>query len=73
MKNKPKQITKPNSQSNTILINEIGKKNQLKKREREWVNCVNLSNSWPVSWNEDNTIKNKSNVQGHVTRIMRPI
>jgi len=34
MKNKPKQITKPNSQSNTILINEIGKKNQLKKREK---------------------------------------
>ena len=26
---------KPNSQLNTILIDEIGKKNQLKKREKK--------------------------------------
>jgi hypothetical protein len=31
MKNKPKQIMKSNSQSNTILIDEIEKKSQLKK------------------------------------------
>jgi hypothetical protein len=35
MKNKLKQVMKPNSQSNTILIDEIGKKNQLKKRGRK--------------------------------------
>jgi len=35
MKNKPKQIMKSNSQSNTILINEIIKKiNQLKKERK---------------------------------------
>jgi flagellar biosynthesis GTPase FlhF len=32
MKNKLKQVMKPNSQSNTILIDEIGKKSQLKKK-----------------------------------------
>jgi len=34
MKNKLKQIIKSNSQSNTILIDEI-KKNQLKKKRNE--------------------------------------
>jgi hypothetical protein len=29
MKSKPKQIMKPNSQLNTILIDEVGKKSQL--------------------------------------------
>jgi hypothetical protein len=31
MKNKPKQIMKSNSQSNTILIDEIEKKKPIKK------------------------------------------
>jgi hypothetical protein len=34
MKNKPKQIMKPNFQLNTILINEIEKKNQVKMRKK---------------------------------------
>jgi hypothetical protein len=62
MKNKSKQIIKPNhnSQSNTILIEKIEKKNQLKK----WVNSVNPSNSQPGSWDGDNPIKSKFNVEG---------
>jgi hypothetical protein len=34
VKNKPKQIMKRNFQSNTILIDEIREKSQLKKREK---------------------------------------
>jgi hypothetical protein len=34
VKNKPKQIMKHNSQSNTILIDEIGGKSQLKKKKK---------------------------------------
>jgi hypothetical protein len=34
MKNKLKQIIKPNFQSNIILINKIGKKSQLKKERK---------------------------------------
>lgn len=37
MKNKPKQIIKPNSQSNTTLIEEIRKKKSIKKRENELI------------------------------------
>jgi hypothetical protein len=33
MKSKPKKIMKPNFQSNTILKDEIRKKNQLKKSQ----------------------------------------
>jgi hypothetical protein len=38
MKNKPKQIRKPNYQLNTISIDEMGGGSQLKKRERKCVN-----------------------------------
>jgi len=34
MKNKSKQIMKSNSQLNTILIDEVGKKVNYKKREK---------------------------------------
>ena len=34
MKNKPKQIMKPNSQLNTILIDEVEKKKSIIKREK---------------------------------------
>jgi hypothetical protein len=37
MKNNLKQIMKPNSQSNTILIDEIEKKRSIKKRENELI------------------------------------
>jgi hypothetical protein len=35
MKNKLKHVMKPNSQSNTILIDEIGKKKSIKKKGRK--------------------------------------
>jgi hypothetical protein len=35
MKNKPKQIMKLNSQLNIILIDEIKKKSQLKKKRKK--------------------------------------
>jgi len=38
MKNKPKQIMKPNFQLNIILIDEVGKKKSIIKREKKWVN-----------------------------------
>jgi hypothetical protein len=34
VKNKPKQIMKRNSQSNTILIDEIGGKSQFQKKRK---------------------------------------
>jgi len=34
MRNKPKQIMKHNSQSNTILIDKIEKKKSIKKRKK---------------------------------------
>jgi hypothetical protein len=34
MKNKPKQIMKPNSQLNIILIDEFGKKESIKKKKK---------------------------------------
>jgi len=66
---------KPDSQSNTVLIDEIEeKKSKLtKKKEKKWVSWVNLPNPWPGSWDEDNPIKSKSNIEGPVTQVMRPI
>ena len=65
---------KPNLQSNTMLIDGIGKKEgQLKNREKKWVNWVNSSNSRLESWDRDNPIKIKSNVEGLMTQVMRSI
>jgi hypothetical protein len=59
---------KPNFQSNTMLIDGIGKKKvNLKKKKKKWVNWVNSSNSQLGSWDRDNSIKKKSNVEGLVT------
>jgi hypothetical protein len=59
---------KPNFQSNTMLIDGIGKKKvNLKKKEKKWVNWVNSSNSRLGLWDRDNSIKKKSNVEGLVT------
>ena len=57
MKNKLKQIIKPNFQSNIILINKIGKKKSIKKREKKWVNLINLLNSRLDLSDGDNSIK----------------
>jgi hypothetical protein len=56
---------KSNSQSNSILNDEIEKKKSIKKN---WVNCVN-----PLLklWDEKNLIKNKSNVEGSMPWVMR--
>ena len=64
---------KTNSQSNTILIDKIGKKKSIKKREKKWVNWVNPPNPQPGPWEEDNPTKSKSNVERLVTLVMRPL
>jgi DNA-binding XRE family transcriptional regulator len=60
MKNKPKQIMKSNSQSNTILINEIRKKNQLKKERKN--KSIGLTRQTRDSGHEIGTT-NKKQVQ----------
>jgi hypothetical protein len=57
---------KPNSQSNTILNDEIEKKKSIKKN---WVNWINIPNLQPRSWDEDNPIKSKSSIEEHETEI----
>jgi hypothetical protein len=51
-----KKIMKSDSQSNTILNDEIRKKNQLKK----WVDWFKQSNSQPELQDENNPIKKNS-------------
>jgi hypothetical protein len=40
---------------------KLKKKRLIMKKEKKWVNQINLSNSRSVSWEYDNLIKNKFN------------
>jgi hypothetical protein len=72
-KSKLEQIKKSNSQSNIILNDEIGgREKSIKKKKNNLVNWVNPSNLRPGSWDGDNPIKRKHNVEGFMTRVMRP-
>jgi len=57
---------KPNFQSNIILNNEIKKKI---KKEKSWVSWIILLNSQLESWDMDNPIKNKFNVERYEIEI----
>jgi len=61
IKRKPKQIIKFNSESNTILNDEIGGGEVNWKKK--WVNEVNSSNTCPGWWDGDDPIKSKFNVE----------
>ena len=48
---------------------KLEKNSQLKKN---WINWVNSLNSQSTSWDEDNSIRRKSNVERPVFLIMIP-
>jgi hypothetical protein len=41
-----------------------------KSIKKNWVNRINSLNPQLKSWEENNLIKNKSNIEGHVTQVM---